>query len=99
MFLILEPLFVEISCDNITFLANSIPCSFSGRELLFVLILTLPGMFFFLIFLFKDVIYLFLESAEGRAKERERNINVRLPLVGALLGTWPTTQACALTGN
>ena len=29
----------------------------------------------------------------------ERNNNVWLPLVCPLLGTWPTTQACALTGN
>ena len=32
-------------------------------------------------------------------KERERNINVWLPLERPPLGTWPTTQACALTGN
>ena len=32
-------------------------------------------------------------------RERERNTNVWLPLVRPLLGTWPTTQACALTGN
>ena len=25
--------------------------------------------------------------------------NVRLPLLCPLLGTWPTIQACALTGN
>ena len=30
---------------------------------------------------------------------RERNINVWLPLAHPLLGTWPATQACALTGN
>ena len=34
-----------------------------------------------------------------REKERERNINVRLPLTRPLLGTWPATQACVLTGN
>ena len=52
--------------------------------------------FFFL----NDVfIYLFLERGEGREKERERNINVWLPLTHSLLGTWPATQACALTGN
>ena len=28
-----------------------------------------------------------------------RNINVWLPLACPLLETWPTTQACALTGN
>ena len=33
-------------------------------------------------------------------KERERNINdVWLPLEHSQLGTWPTTQACTLTGN
>ena len=49
--------------------------------------------------LFKDFIYLFLERGEGREKERERNINVWLPLAFPLLGAWPATQACALTGN
>ena len=32
-------------------------------------------------------------------KERERNINMWLPLTCPLLGTWPGTQASALTGN
>ena len=48
---------------------------------------------------FKDFIYLFLEREEGKEKEREKNINVWLPLMRPLPGTWPTTQACALTGN
>ena len=39
----------------------------------------------------------FLESR--REQERERNINVWLLLTRPLLGTWPATQACALTGN
>ena len=43
--------------------------------------------------------YLFLERVEGRETERERNINVWLPLMHLLLGTCPTTQECALTGN
>ena len=48
-------------------------------------------------------IYLFLERGEGREKEREtlmyeRYIN-QLPLTLPQLGTRPTTQACALTGN
>ena len=55
-------------------------------------------LFLFLIF-FKDFIYLVLERGEGREGKRERNINVWLPLAHPLLGTWPTTQACALTGN
>ena len=33
----------------------------------------------------------------GREKEKDRNINVWLPLTCPLLGTWPTTQVCALT--
>ena len=47
----------------------------------------------------KDFIYLFLERGERREKERERNIHVWLPLELPLLGTWPTTQVCALSGN
>ena len=43
----------------------------------------------------KDFIYLFLE----RGEERERNVNVWLPLMWPPVETWPTTQACALTGN
>ena len=50
-------------------------------------------------FIFKDLIYLFLERGGGREKERERNINVWLPLMYPLEGTWPATQACTLTGN
>ena len=53
----------------------------------------------FLSSFFKYFIYLFLETREGREKERERNINVCLHLVCPPLGTWPATQACALTGN
>ena len=49
--------------------------------------------------MFKYFIYLFLDRREGKEKERERNINVWLPLEHPLLGTWPTTEACALTGN
>ena len=49
---------------------------------------------------FKKILFiLFLERREGKEKERERNINVWLPLAHPLLGTWPTTHACALTGN
>ena len=45
-------------------------------------------------------IYLFLERGIGR----EKNINVWLPLVSCAPptrggGTWPATQACALTGT
>ena len=43
--------------------------------------------------------YLFLERREGKEKEWERNINVWLLLEHLPLGTWPATQACALTRN
>ena len=51
------------------------------------------------LFFKKDFSYLFVERGEGKEKERERNINVWLPLMHSLLGTWRTTQVCALTGN
>ena len=50
-------------------------------------------------FFCKDFIYLLLERGVGREKERERNINVWLPVAHPLLGTWPAAQACDLTGN
>ena len=44
--------------------------------------------------------HLFIFRERGReGEERERNINAWLPLTDPILGTWPTTQACALTGN
>ena len=53
---------------------------------------------------FLNFIYLLLERGEGgrkRGRETsmcERKINW-LPLAHPQLGTWPTTQACVLTGN
>ena len=46
---------------------------------------------------FKKV--LFINFQRGEERERERNINVWLPLMCHQLGTWPATQVCALTGN
>ena len=46
-----------------------------------------------------DFSYLFLERGVEQVEERERNIDVWLPLVCPQMGTWPTTQACALIGN
>ena len=52
---------------------------------------------FFELLFFWDFIYLFSEREEGRERGRDRNINW-LPLTRPQLGTWPATQACALTG-
>ena len=48
-----------------------------------------------LCFSFKIFIYLFSRDREGKERGRETSV----PLTRPLLGTWPTTQACALTGN
>ena len=49
--------------------------------------------------LFRFYLFLFLDRGERRAKERERNISVWLPLTCLSLGTWTASQACALTVN
>ena len=46
---------------------------------------------------FLNFIYLY-QKGEGREKERERNSSVWLPVPYPILGTWPTTQACAWVG-
>ena len=46
----------------------------------------------------KDYIYLFLDKGEGREKEGEEHQCVVASHV-PLLGTWPASQAYALTGN
>ena len=60
-----------------------------------LLLVTLVGEYIFLRF----YLFLFLERGEEREKGRERKINVWLLFVCPLLGPWPATQACALTGN
>ena len=54
---------------------------------------------------FKKRFYLFIFRGRGREGEREKHV-LRETLIGCLshthppkLGTWPETQACALTGN
>ena len=47
----------------------------------------------------KQILFIILEREERREKDRERNINVWLPLKYSLLGTWPSIQAGGLTGN
>ena len=48
---------------------------------------------------FKKYLLICLFLGRGSEGERKRNINVWLPLMRPLLGTWPATQACSLTGN
>ena len=55
--------------------------------------------YLYFFFLKKILLIYFLERGGRTKKERERNINVWLPLACPLLRIWPTTQACALTGN
>ena len=50
----------------------------------------------FIAFFFK-ILFIFIEGKGGR--KRERSITVWLPLTCPALGTWPATQACALTRN
>ena len=45
------------------------------------------------------ILFIFRERGRQGERERERNINVWLPLARPLLGTWPATEACALTRN
>ena len=49
-------------------------------------------------FIFFNILFIFREG-KGGEREREKNINVWLPPAHPLLGTWPATEACALTGN
>ena len=55
----------------------------------------MAGLDFF--FFLRCCVFIFKER--GKEKEGEKNINVWLPLARPLLGTWPATQVCALTGN
>ena len=54
-----------------------------------------------MILLLKKFLLIYLQGREG--EKRETNISARdvnwLPLSHPQMGTWPTTQACALTGN
>ena len=60
-----------------------------------------PNFFFKILFIYLFIYLFILDREEGREKERERNINVWLPLAYSPLGTWPgrAIQAGALTGN
>ena len=46
---------------------------------------------------FLKILFIFRQR-KGRRKRGREIINVWLPLARPPLGTWPTTQACALTG-
>ena len=54
---------------------------------------------FSLFFFLKDFIYLFLERQERREKEGEKYQHAVASCERPLWGTWPATQACAVTGN
>ena len=47
----------------------------------------------------KDFMYLFFRQRRRKGEKTGGNINVWLPLACPPPGTWPATQACALTGN
>ena len=56
-------------------------------------------------FFFKNIVFIYFQREGNRGRRRgretsmcERNIN-QLPLTHPQLGTWPTTQTCALTRN
>ena len=61
------------------------------------MVAVLPSTLYIFKHFLKLLFILFLES--GKDGEKMRNINVWFTLACPLLGTWPTTQACALTGN
>ena len=65
--------------------AQSTPGTALEEERQVLLLLCSRGIFFLRF-------YLFLERGEGRETERERNIDVWLPLTCPQLGIWPTTQ-------
>ena len=50
-------------------------------------------------FFSKDFIYLFLDRGKGVRKGGTEASMCGCLLLTPLLGTWPATQACALTGN
>ena len=94
-----------------TLLILSITCSLFWRIVIttangifldWQLVYTPEMIFKFLSFLIFVILLLggfFLDFIYFSFRERVRNINVWLPPTLHLLGTWPTTQACALMGN
>ena len=76
---------------KITLLFRTVLSSF------YYLLFGLNNFYYFLSFLKRFYLFIFRER-EGREKVRERNSNVLLLLARPLLGSWPATQACALTG-
>ena len=47
----------------------------------------------------KKILFIYFQREVKGGRERGRHINVGLPLMCPQLGTWPATQACALTGS
>ena len=74
---------------------NNPPCDLHFSDSVPVLVVPLVFVLFCFVFRF----YLFIFRQRGREGETERNNSVWLLPMHPLLGTWPATQACALTGN
>ena len=55
--------------------------------------------YFLMYFKKRYYLFIFREGKGGRKRGRETSMCGWLPLACPALGTWPTTQACALTGN
>ena len=70
-----------------------------SKSNMYITCLDPEGIWIYFFIYLKRFICLFSHRGEGKEKKRERNINVWLPLMRPLLGTWPATQACALTGS
>ena len=75
---------------------SSVSYNFPSTDILHPCVGLFIGILIFLLF---KRFHLFIFRERGREGERERNINVWLPLTQPLLGTWPKAQVCALTGN
>ena len=56
------------------------------------------GPYFLISFFKKKILFIYIERGREEEKEGEKHQWVVASCV-PLLGTWPTTQACALTGN
>ena len=76
-------------------------CMFFGYSMSYTVLnipLSILTYQFVLLFFFK-ILFIYFQREEKGERKRERNISVGLSLMHPLLGSWPGTQTCALTGN